>query len=218
VGYDNDISHPSGDPQTSSFSSSSSSDSPSLFTKQVPVRTLVGFGQLRPLETNDSDSINYMELASIYVVPQYRHEGIASQIIQALLARVASSSSSSSAASVDRITDSSTSKAAPPTNTMMTASMKPVIIYLLTLRPIVPLYERHGFRVIVPHLSFFRNNDIQSMTTTQSPPPPFYQEIQSSDHNMGTRIMPIQLQMEWIIGSILSKLLGNELVCMMKQT
>jgi ribosomal protein S18 acetylase RimI-like enzyme len=152
--------------------------------------SLVGFGQLRPLDTNDAGSVDTMELASIYVIPQYRHEGIASQIIQALLARV----------SVDTRND--TASTSDNTRIITTTTTKPVIIFLLTLRPIIPLYERHGFRVVDP--SIMSTTITRSTTTTPN-----------DNHDMVT--VPIQLQIEWIIGSILSKLLGNELVCMVRQ-
>jgi GNAT superfamily N-acetyltransferase len=44
-------------------------------------RRIVGFGQLRPLSKED------LELASIYVAPDYRRRGIASAIVSYLLER-----------------------------------------------------------------------------------------------------------------------------------
>lgn len=142
--------------------------------------TMLGFGQIRPLNANGS----YLELASIYVRPSHRRSGIATRIIQALLEQRASP-----------ITWSDPDDAA--SNEAITNTTKP-IIYLLTLRPTMPLYERHGFRLV-------DDTTMQKMSFVVSSSDPDHVKV------------PTSLQVEWIIGSIVSKILGNDLVCMMKE-
>ena len=185
---------------TTSKLSSTSSSSP----------TLVGFGQLRPLDTtaNDSDdgTSRNMELASIYVLPQYRRIGIASQIIQALLTRMESSASSPPTLSDQNEQEIITT----------TINRKSVNIYLLTLRPTVRLYERHGFRV-VEDLNPFRSM-MMMMIDRWKPGESKPLRETMSDGVTNNDVPPLPFQIEWIIGSILSNVLGNELVCMMKTT
>jgi GNAT superfamily N-acetyltransferase len=94
------------------------------------------------------------ELASLYVVPSERRKGIATQLISTLLKQQEENEENHST------------------------------ICLLTLRPTVPLYEPHGFRVVDP-------NAID---------------------------LPVTLQVEFLLGTMISKLLGNELVCMVRTT
>lgn len=42
---------------------------------------MIGFGQIRPL------NIEYSELASLYVLPDYRQQGVGSALVKELLAR-----------------------------------------------------------------------------------------------------------------------------------
>jgi ribosomal protein S18 acetylase RimI-like enzyme len=85
-------------------------------------RQLAGFAQIRPLGEN------FSELSSLYVLPQYRRRGIATQLISALLARHEDEYKASARSDGN-------------------ASRMPVVC-LLTLRPTVPLYEKHGFHVV----------------------------------------------------------------------
>lgn len=124
---------------------------------------VIGFGQIRPLEytnTNDDMTVSrYSELASLFVDPDYRRMGIATSIIQKLLERQDD----------DNRNDNSHSAA----------------VCLLTLRPIVPLYERHKFEIIMDE-----------------------SEIQK---------LPKAIQLERMAGSMISKFLGNDLVCMIRR-
>ncbi|KAI2494055.1 hypothetical protein MHU86_20498 [Fragilaria crotonensis] len=72
---------------------------------------MVGFGQIRPL-----DSV-YSELASLYVYPEYRRQGIGSALVEKLLER----------------------HDADPFHSRR--------LCLLTLMPTVKFYEKHGFEV-----------------------------------------------------------------------
>lgn len=85
---------------------------------------MAGFGQIRPVDENHS------ELASLYVLPEYRRRGIATRLIAALLERH----------------DNQNNEAAATTPTTTTT---PTAVCLLTLRPTVPLYEAHGFGVVL---------------------------------------------------------------------
>ena len=82
-----------------------------LLVAQSDDGTLVGFGQIRPI-----DAV-YSELASLYVDPEHRHQGIGSALVKKLLQRH----------------DSDT--LAPPK------------VCLLTLQPTTKFYETHGFMV-----------------------------------------------------------------------
>jgi GNAT superfamily N-acetyltransferase len=97
-------------------------------------------------------SDGYKELASLYVVPSERRKGIATQLISTLLEQHEE------------------------------CGEEDPIICLLTLRPTVPLYERHGFRVVDPKA-----------------------------HDL-----PITFRVEFMLGTMLSMLLGNDLVCMIR--
>jgi GNAT superfamily N-acetyltransferase len=81
-------------------------------------KTLLGFGQIRPLG-GDNDEVVYSELASLYVLPEHRKQGIGGALVEALLERHKASSSSS----------------------------KRVGVCLLTLKPTAPFYETYGFHV-----------------------------------------------------------------------
>jgi GNAT superfamily N-acetyltransferase len=105
---------------------------------------VVGFGQIREL-----DASVYSELASLFVLPEVRRQGIGSAIVEELLSRHNSND-----------------------------------ICLLTLRPTMALYERHGFRLL---------------------------------ENEALHNMPQSFQLEYAAGSVLSKVLGNELVCMVSR-
>jgi ribosomal protein S18 acetylase RimI-like enzyme len=104
---------------------------------------LAGFGQIRPVDEN------YSELASLYVLPDFRRRGVATKLISTLLER-------------------------------HDAACEQRMVCLLTLRPTTPLYEPHGFRVVPK------------------------------------QDMPRALQFEYAAGSVISALLGNDLVCMLR--
>jgi ribosomal protein S18 acetylase RimI-like enzyme len=72
----------------------------------------LGFGQIRSLDAD------YSELASLYIYPEHRHEGVGSALVAKLLERH----------------DAATS----------TRNTK---VCLLTLRPTIPFYQPHGFEV-----------------------------------------------------------------------
>jgi N-acetylglutamate synthase-like GNAT family acetyltransferase len=109
---------------------------------------LLGFGQIRPL-----DGV-YSELASLYVNPEHRQQGIGGALVRQLLLRH------------DQVESPST-------------------VCLLTLRSTTPFYEKQGFEVM--------DQD----------------EIQST--------MPSSFQFEYAAGSVVSSLLGNGLVCMIRR-
>jgi GNAT superfamily N-acetyltransferase len=113
--------------------------------------TVLGFGQIRPLDGSD-----YTELASLYVFPDHRRQGIASALIESLLERQQQADSSSS-------------------------------VCLLTLRPTMPLYEKFGFGIVDPK----RNDDTW-------------------------KTLPQTVRLEYQAGSLLSLVLGNDLVCMVR--
>ena len=112
---------------------------------------LLGFGQIRPL-TN-----NFDELASLYVLPEFRRQGVGKALIQELLVRHDERCKNNSGA-------------------------KDKDVCLLTIRPTVSLYQKFGFIEV---------EDISSLPTI--------------------------LQMEYKAGSIISKILNNQLVCMVRR-
>jgi amino-acid N-acetyltransferase len=105
----------------------------------------VGFGQIRPLDAK------YSELASLYVLPEYRQQGIGTRLVEQLLKQH------------DEQDDPSTS------------------VCLLTLKPTVPFYQAHGFESVV-----------------------------SIDD------LPPTIQFEYRAGQVVSSLLQNELVCIVR--
>jgi N-acetylglutamate synthase-like GNAT family acetyltransferase len=109
---------------------------------------LLGFGQIRPI-----DGV-YSELASLYVKPENRQQGIGGALVQQLLLRH------------DQVES-------------------PTTVCLLTLRSTIPFYEKHSFEVM--------DQD----------------EIKST--------MPSSFQFEYAAGSVISSLLGNDLVCMIQR-
>ncbi len=125
---------------------------------------IIGFGQIRPLgspitaDSDECEKIQYHELASIYVKPDYRRQGVGSNIVRELLIRFDKEASS-------------TRRANPVKHILCT----------LTLKPTVKFYSKFGFRV----------------TPQNSIPPP--------------------LKLEYQLGNILSFILGNDLVCMVRQ-
>lgn len=110
---------------------------------------LLGFGQIRPL------SDVYSELASLYVMPENREQGIGGALVQQLLLRHEEQEEATQ-------------------------------VCLLTLRPTSGFYEKYGFEVLDE------------------------KEMKSS--------MPSSFQFEYAAGSVVSSLLGNGLVCMVRRT
>ena len=102
---------------------------------------VVGFGQIRPLTPD------YAELASLYVLPEYRKQGIGTALVKELLK-------------------------------CYDAEKQEAVVCLLTLRPTIPFYTPHGFRVV--------------------------------------ENIPEPLKFEFKAGSVISTLLGNDLVCMVR--
>jgi ribosomal protein S18 acetylase RimI-like enzyme len=127
-------------------------------------KNLNGFGQIRPLgspilaDSEERERIQYHEIASIYVKPDYRHQGVGSSIVRELIKRF------DNEASLGRRTN-------------------PVkhVVCTLTLKPTVKFYSKFGFCV---------------MPQNSIPPP---------------------LKLEYQLGNILSFILGNDLVCMVRQ-
>jgi GNAT superfamily N-acetyltransferase len=78
---------------------------------------IVGFGQIRPTSDN-----TYQELASLYVLPEYRNQKVGSAIVQRLLE------------GFDSENDDHATSTTPG-----------VTCCLLTLRPTIPLYSQFGF-------------------------------------------------------------------------
>lgn len=103
---------------------------------------LVGFGQIRPL-TSD-----YAELASLFVLTEYRKQGIGTALVEELLKQY-------------------------------DAEKQQAVVCLMTLRPTIPFYTPHGFKVV--------------------------------------ENIPEPLQFEFKAGSVISTLLGNDLVCMVRE-
>jgi N-acetylglutamate synthase-like GNAT family acetyltransferase len=110
----------------------------------------IGFGQIRPLNSD------YAELASLYVAPKYRRQGVGSQLVQRLVQQH----------------DKNHADAATG-------------VCLLTLRPTAPFYQPFGFTIV---------------TDKSKVQPP----------------LPGALQLEIGLGNIVSTLLGNELICMVR--
>lgn len=100
---------------------------------------VVGFGQIRPLPQEEKDdgsaSASFWELASLFVDPDHRRKGVGTAIIQELLRR------HDEAQQQQQQGD----------------SHPEAIVLLLTLAPTAPLYEPHGFQVVDPASSEFRN-------------------------------------------------------------
>lgn len=113
---------------------------------------LMGFGQIRPL--NDE----YSELASIYVMPNCRHQGVGTALVSKLLEKHDNEAISSFANHPQKS------------------------VCLLTLRPTVLFYQKHSFLVV---------------TEKDMVPPP--------------------LRFEYAAGSVLSAILGNDIVCMVRE-
>jgi N-acetylglutamate synthase-like GNAT family acetyltransferase len=111
-------------------------------------RNLLGFGQIRPL-----DGV-FSELASLYVKPENRQQGIGGALVQQLLQRHDQAES-------------------------------PTTVCLLTLSSTSCFYEKHGFELM---------DEV---------------EIQST--------MPSSFRFEYAAGSVVSSLLGNGLVCMIRR-
>jgi ribosomal protein S18 acetylase RimI-like enzyme len=101
----------------------SAEDNDSSDLNDLSMRRLAGFAQIRPLDEN------FSELSSLYVLPRYRRRGIATQLISALLTRHEDEYKAT-------------------TQSDGNASRVPPVVCLLTLRPTVPLYEKHGFHVV----------------------------------------------------------------------
>jgi len=108
---------------------------------------LIGFGQIRPL------SPEYSELASLFVVPRCRGEGVGSALVEQLLSLH------------DENEDDKNRK-----------------VCLLTLRPTCPFYERCGFQT---------TDDLSEF--------------------------PLSFRLEYAAGTAVSALLGNDLVCMVRE-
>lgn len=74
--------------------------------------SVVGFGQIRHLDSE------YAELASLFVRPEFRQQGIGGKLVEMLLARHYADGNS-----IQKVC-------------------------LLTLKPTIPFYERHGFQQV----------------------------------------------------------------------
>ena len=131
---------------------------------------IYGFVQLRPLSNNNSnndddndDEIDTLwELASVYVLPNYRHQGIGSVLINTLLEK------QNMRVKGDGDTPSLISKEN---------------IYFITLEKTMKWYEQFGFRVL------------------------------NSNYN-GYDSPPKEMKFELIAGGIVTKCLGEKLICM----
>ncbi len=124
---------------------------------------LIGFGQIRPLggptavsDGRSTETIQYHELASMYVKPEYRRQGVGTTIVRTLLQRF---------------------DCGYPLSTNQTKH----IVCALTLKRTIEFYSKYGFRVV----------------PQQSIPPP--------------------LKLEYQLGNVLSLILGNDLVCMVRE-
>jgi ribosomal protein S18 acetylase RimI-like enzyme len=115
---------------------------------------MIGFGQIRPLDET------HAELASLFVDPKYRRQGIGGKLVDALMERHNSG----------------------VYNNKEQMRQK---VCLLTLKPTIPFYELHGFR------------------------PATKRERES---------LPNSLKLELVAGSVVSLVLGNEIVCMVEKT
>lgn len=125
-----------------------------------PEKSVLGFGQIRPIQGKKSfgdETVDYVELASLYVLPSYRKKGIGSLIVSELLNR----------------------------HDIDCDENRKSQICLLTLAPTVPFYEPFGFRCV------------------------------EMDGNSEYSI-PSSMKMEYMLGSLVSKILGNEIVCMIR--
>lgn len=110
---------------------------------------MIGFGQIRIVDEE------YAELASLYVYPEHRRQGIGGKLVETLLSRH---------------------------STGMNSNKK---VCLLTLEPTTQFYEEHGFR-----------------------------RVTESER----RRLPTPVQFEFLAGSVVSSLLGNDIVCMIQKT
>lgn len=117
--------------------------------------SLIGFGQIRNLEGNN----NYSELASLYVKPEYRHQGIGSALVQQLLSKHDNDANAYSRS-----------------------------ICLLTLKPTIDFYTPFGF-VTVNKEDMKQHYDL-----------------------------PTSFLLEYQAGTIISAMLGNDLVCMIRSS
>jgi ribosomal protein S18 acetylase RimI-like enzyme len=93
---------------------------------------LLGFGQIRPLDNNNNNNNNnssYSELASLYVLPNQRGQGIGGALIQELLSRHDNAKQPNTRKGDDDDDDAR-------------------VVVLLTLRPTMPLYEKYGFAIV----------------------------------------------------------------------
>ena len=108
--------------------------------------SVLGFGQIRPLDAHCS------ELASLFVLPEHRGQGVGSGIVRELLRR--------------HVEENPHSR-----------------ICLLTLQSTSKFYERFGFR--------------------------------EANHEERKRL-PTAIQLEYNLGSVLSFVLGHDLVCMIE--
>ena len=107
----------------------------------IEKKPLLGFGQIRPLDEDDDDDdgVTYSELASLYVLPDYRKQGIGGRIVQTLLDRhYGNMNEDDIEISADDV-DTTTKKERKDNDTNK--------ICLLTLRPTVSFYEPYGFRI-----------------------------------------------------------------------
>jgi ribosomal protein S18 acetylase RimI-like enzyme len=149
---------------------------------------LIGFGQIRPLSSSSSaprlfsslsptpsspsathTASRYSELASLFVLPPYRHQGIGTAIVTELLRRY--DFNSVNHYENQKSNDTSTINS----------------LVLLTLRPTISFYERFGFHV----MNNSSWNDYSHLPTT--------------------------FLLEYKLGQFISALLGNEIVCMIRQ-
>jgi GNAT superfamily N-acetyltransferase len=137
-----------------------------MYDDDIPgdkTNNLIGFAQIRPLgspeelEGQIKERIQYHELASLYVKPDYRHQGVGSAIVHTLLQKFDSKFPS---------TDANQTKH---------------IACLLTLKPTAPFYLKFGFQISP-------QNNI---------PPP--------------------LRFEYQLGRLVSFVLKNDLVCLIRQ-
>ena len=107
---------------------------------------LIGFGQIRPIDEK------FSELASLFVMPEKRNQGIGGTLVQSLM---------------ENHKSKATSK-----------------VCLLTLKPTASFYEPHGFK------------------------------IASSDE---MQKLPSSVRNEYLAGSAISLVLGNEIICMIQK-
>jgi GNAT superfamily N-acetyltransferase len=109
--------------------------------------SVVGFGQIRQLSSSSNPNKLFFELASLYVAPSYRRQGIATNIIQQLLERIDDNSSNAYGDnSSNAYGDNSSSSSAKTTTTTTTTTTK--VCCLLTLKETSPIYARQGFQIV----------------------------------------------------------------------